>query len=185
MTQPTGISRRVDAAVRHLQAGNCESALVDLFPAIDKTAKKRRPKANVGARIRGFFEDEEALLSAVATGTTLSGITVDGLSLPNALYKFGRTPIAREGELDPRLQFDDSGGLEIGPQRWNLPSNYIAGMCIAVIVASENRGERAGEDLAVKVFGHQLRINDIWGDKRKIQQIVCEAFAKPDLFEAR
>ena len=31
-----------------------EGAFVDLFPAIDKTGKRRRPKDSVGKRIKSF-----------------------------------------------------------------------------------------------------------------------------------
>ncbi len=42
-----------------------------------------------------------------------------------------------EDELDPRLEFNNSGAVEIGVSKWNLPSGYITGMCVAVIVATE------------------------------------------------
>ena len=95
--------------IEHIQEGDWEGALVNLFPALDNTAKKRRPKAGVGERIRAFLEEEEALVSAITTGSVLKGIHTDGVSITDALYKFGRTSIAHEGELDPRLQFNEGG----------------------------------------------------------------------------
>jgi hypothetical protein len=47
MVKPTGISRRLMQCVTHLQSNDCEGALVNLFPAMNKTAKKRRPKDGV------------------------------------------------------------------------------------------------------------------------------------------
>jgi hypothetical protein len=179
LTHPSAISRRLE----HLQAGDCEGALVDLFPAIDKTAKKRRPKAGVGARVRGFLEDEEALISAIGTGNVFRGILVNGISITDALYRFGRTSITHEGELDPRLEFNDSGKVEIGAKRWNLPSGYITGMCVAVIAAPENRSERVGDGLTVKLFDQSLRVNEIWGDRERVRRIICDAFGRSDIFE--
>lgn len=44
-----------------------EAALVHYFPALDKTAKKRRPAAKVGERIRAFLDDELEIISDIAT----------------------------------------------------------------------------------------------------------------------
>ena len=104
MTTSSGVSRRIQQCIEHIQKQDWEGALVNLFPALDKTSKRRRPKAGVGERIRAFLEEEESLISAVATGNVFRGIHVDGVSITDALYKFGRTSIAHEGELDPRLQ---------------------------------------------------------------------------------
>ena len=117
MIAPSGVSRRMQRCAEHLQSGDPEGALVNLFPAIDKTAKKRRPKDGVGKRIKAFLHDEEVLITAVATGNVFQDCTFDGMTFQDALYKFGRTPIAHEGELDPRLTFNNQGRLEIGKDR--------------------------------------------------------------------
>lgn len=166
-----------------MQVKDHEGALVNLFPAIDKTAKKRRPKEGVGARIGAFLEDEEAMISAIATGNVLRRIAVNGVTITDALYKFGRTPIAHEGELDPRLHFNENGSLQIGPDRWDLPVGYILGMSVAVVVAPENRGERVSDSLGVKLFGHRFQLNDLWGSKDVVQKIICEKFDDPLLFQ--
>jgi hypothetical protein len=157
--------------------------LVNLFPAIDKTAKKRRPKDGVGSRIRAFLEEEEALISAIATGNVFTRISVNGVTITDALYKFGRTPIAHEGELDPRLQFNDDGSIELGAERWNLPSGYIVGMSIAVVVSPENKAEWVSDDLVIKLFGQQFRVNELWGQREKVRGLICEKFHDPRLFE--
>jgi len=183
MNEPSGISRRLQQCVERLQTRDFEGALVNLFPAIDKTAKKRRPKEGVGARIRAFLNDEEVLISAIGTGNVFARISINGVTIPDALYKFGRTPISHEGELDPRLHFNDSGSVEIGVDRWNLHSGYITGMSMAVVVAPENQGERISDHLGITIFGRELRVNDLWGQKVMVQQIVCEKFRNPYLFE--
>ena len=125
MPIPTGVSRRVQQSIVHFQQRDWEGALVNLFPAVDKTATKRRPKEGVGARMRAFLEDEEGLISCIATGNYIKGIYADGASITDALYKLGRTTIAHEGELDPRLNFNEQGRIAISQERWDLPVGYI------------------------------------------------------------
>ncbi|AIA75302.1 hypothetical protein FF32_10715 [Halomonas campaniensis] len=182
MANPTGVSRRLQQCIERLQASDYEGALVNLFPAIDKTAKKRRPKAGVGARIRSFLKDEEVLITAVGMGNVFKNCSFDGVSFEDALYKFGRTPIAHEGELDPRLRFNESGGLQIGKENWNLPANYIVGMALAVITAPENKGEETAEGLSVQVFGRQFSLNELWGKPDLLRSHISEVFRDPQLF---
>jgi len=182
MNSPSGVSRRVQQCVERLQAQDCEGALVNLFPAIDKTAKKRRSKEGVGQRMKAFLQDEEVLIMAVATGNVFKGFSFDGMSLHDALYKFGRTPIAHEGELDPRLTFNSNGGLQIGKDQWNLPISYIVGMALAVIIAPENVGERTADGLGITLFEKQFALNDIWGHQEPVREHICKKFHDPYLF---
>lgn len=93
------------------------------------------------------------------------GIHVNGVSITDALYKFGRCPIAHEGELDPKLQFNNSGGLQIGADSWNLPSGYIWGMLLAVLIAPENAEETFNGNITVNIFGQSLDANALWGNQ--------------------
>ena len=182
MTKATGVSRRIQQCVVHLQNKDWEGALVNLFPALDQTAKRRRPKDGVGSRIRAFLEDEEGLISCIAMGNYIAKIEVDDVSITDALYKFGRTSIAHEGELDHRLNFNEEGRLVIGQDRWDLPVGYIFGMFIAVIVAHENRDELIGTELTATLFDQRVRINDIWGKRESVRQLIATKFHRPYLF---
>jgi hypothetical protein len=183
MKAPSGISRRIQQCVTHIQASDWEGALVNLFPALDKTAKKRRPKAGVGERVRALLEEEEALISAVATDNVFKNIQVNGVSITDALYKFGRTSIAHEGELDPRLHFNEDGSLLIGNDRWDLPTGYIVGMSLAVVVAPENANEVVDAKLGFNLFGKQYQMNSLWGARIKVRAAIAARFKDPHLFE--
>ena len=91
----TSISRRIEASIQSLSSKDYEAAFIHLFPAIDKTAKKRRPKDGVGKRIKSFISDEEDIIFAVAIKNIIRNVQFDGIDFPTALYKFGRTSIAR------------------------------------------------------------------------------------------
>jgi len=166
----------------HVQTKDWEGALVNLFPALDRTAKKRRLKAGVAERIKAFLEDEEMLISAIATGNVFKGIYIDGVSITDALYKFGRTSIAHEGELDPRLEFNEAGSVVIGKDKWSLPTSYIVGMSLAVVVAPENAKELVDPKLGFNLFGEQHQLNSLWGQKQKVQTIIASKFKNPLLF---
>jgi len=182
MPQPSSISRRISSCINYARAGDYEAAMVNYFPALDKTAKRRRPKDGVGARIRRFISDQEAIITAIATGNILQNISVNGVTFPEAIYKFGRTPIAHEGELDPRLTFNDTGSLQIG-NTWNLPSSYITGLCVAVISAPENMQEFIEAPLRLSIFGREFQINELWGAEPLVKKIIADAFQNPHLFD--
>ena len=122
MNTASSVSRRLADCLQAHARGDYEGALVHFFPALDKVSKRRRPKDGVGARIRSFLSDEEALISAIATGNVFRNIQVDGVTFPDAIYRFGRTSIAHEGELDRRLTISKDGSLSIG-EVWALPSS--------------------------------------------------------------
>ena len=178
---PSSVSRRLAACFDAFQRKDYEAALVHFFPALDKVAKRRRPKEGVGSRIRAFLKDEEVLISAIATNNVFRGAVFDGVTFEEAIYKFGRTAIAHEGELDPRLQFVDGGSWSIG-EVWQLPSNYILGLCISVMVAPESNGERIDSDAKVTLFGREWEINHLWGAEQAVKSHIAGAFRNPALF---
>lgn len=183
MSKPTGVSRRIEQSIIHLQKNDFEGALVNLFPAIDKTAKKRRSKDGVGKRVKAFLTDEEATISAIGTGNLFVNNRVDGITVPDALYKFGRTSIAHEGELDPRLNFNTTGNILIGREKWDLPISYITGMCIATIAAPENKDELISGNYEIDIYGRKYNINSLWGARQLIEQVIGDRFDEHSIFE--
>lgn len=182
MSNPTGTSRRLQQCFERLHMNDFEGALVQLFPAIDKTAKKRRPKEGVGSRIRSFLRDEEILISIVATGNAIR-CTIDGVDVADALYKFCRTSIAHEGELDPRLSFNQDGRMRLGFDKWNLPSEYIFGMALSVVIAPENVNEKIDGEICLNLFDKQFMVNDMWGRSDMIRDFICQLFCRSDVFK--
>ncbi|WP_148201427.1 MULTISPECIES: hypothetical protein [Alcanivorax] len=163
----SSISRRMESCIEALMEKDFEAALVHYFPALDKTAKKRRPAAKVGERIRAFLDDELEIISDIATKNIFI-VNCNGVSFPEAIYKFGRTSIAHEGELDPRLNFNNNSGMEIG-DTWNLPPSFITGLSIAVILAPENTAERFQKDYEVAIHEERFSVNALWGQRQLIR----------------
>lgn len=179
----SSVSRRIEASLGGLRSGDIESCLINLFPAIDKTAKRRYQKSGVGDRIRKFLADEEGLISGIATGNIFTGVEISGLTFPQAMYKFGRTSIVHEGELDPRLQFSSDGSVRIG-ETWVLNRGYLLGSILSVVLSPENKEERLQNDVQVTVFGrHRLRINESWGDREGFKLVMERVWGRRGLFD--
>jgi len=133
--------------------------------------------------MRGFLGDEEGLISCIATNNYIKGVYVDGVSIPDALYEFGRTSIVHEGELDPRLHFNEQGRIAIGQSRWDLPVQYIVGLTVAVVVAPENAAERLSVESTIELCGETYLVDDLWGKRDQVRQFISKKFGDPQLFD--
>lgn len=182
MKEPTAISRRISSCWAHLSKKEHEEALIDFFPALDKTAKKRRPKLGVGARIKEFLSDEEGLISALAINAYIANSRFGEYTFPEAIYKLGRTSIAHEGELDQKLRFDNMNGMEIG-ETWNLPPSYISALTISVMIAPENKNESIDLPISITFYETVFPINTLWGAKDMVRNMICTKFRDPKLFD--
>jgi hypothetical protein len=179
--KPSAISRRMESFWDATSRQQLEESLIHLFPALDKTAKRRRPKAQVGDRIRGFLADQEGIMSTIATGNFMKDIYVDGVSIPDAIYRFGRCSIMHEGELDPRLRVTDGPNWSIG-QVWVLPRSFVLGIAVAVMIAPENLRERLATDRPITFLGQRWRLNELWGAESALKRQIAQRFRDPSLF---
>jgi len=170
--QQSSIGRRLEQSLNSLIEGDYESSLVHFFPALDKTAKLRRSKAGVGERIKAFLNDEEDFITFIAFRIVFKNTKFDGLSFGEAIYKFGRTSVMHEGELDQRLSFEATDQIMIVGDKWILPPSYIAAMITAVMAAEENSKEFFSHPKRLHLHGQMVSANDIWGEKRLIQRML-------------
>lgn len=173
----SSISRRMEDSVKAFMNNDYETCLIHYFPALDKTAKRRRASESVGNRIRNFLDDELDIISHVST-RNIFRLECDGLSIPYVIYKFGRTSIAHEGELDTRLNFDNKSGMSIG-QTWNLPPSFIIGLILSVVIAPENVSERFENVYKVSIHGAEFNVSDLWGKKQQIRDWMEAEYGRP------
>jgi hypothetical protein len=175
------IGRRVDSTIAAMQAQSYEDALIHLFPAVDKTAKRRRPESGVGERICSFISEQQVLITAIAFRNVFApGCMFDGLTFADAIYKLARTSIIHEGELDARLRITSGNSLRIG-KVWELPSSTVSAMTVAVIVSPENAGERSSSATRVSILGEEFEVQSLWGAQSKIEDVVRRVFRR-DVF---
>ena len=78
--------------------------------------------------------------------------------------------------------YNESGNIQIG-HVWNLPSSYITGLIVAVIVSPENSNEHIDQNIVITLFGETFKANDIWGKREIIQNKICQVFKNNDLFK--
>lgn len=180
----SAITRRINSSIQALLNRDYESALVHFFPALDKVGKLRRPKEGVGSRIKGFLSDEETLILAIVSNGRFRtrGSKFNGMTFAKVIYDFGRTSIAHEGELDPRLRITNDGGLEIG-EVWTLPSSYITALCAVVIASPECASENFDPNLSIDLFGKTWQMNELCGAKYQLQALVEEVTKQPNFFK--
>jgi hypothetical protein len=173
------IGRRICDAIQHTIAQDYERAFLHLFPAVDATARRRR-NIGVGARIRKFLSENEAIIQTIASpGLIMIGCRINGRTWADALYTLGRTAIAHEGQLDPRLQIADDGEicLDDAAGNWRLPSTYLIGISAAVITAPENAEERCDRDgQFINFGGTRVLVNELWGQRERLLDLLQERY---------
>jgi len=175
------IGRRIDSTIEAIIRNDYEHALIHLFPALDKTAKRRRPRSGVGDRIKAFISDQQIIITAIAFQNIFTqGCMFDGLTFADAIYKFGRTSIAHEGELDERLKIIPGSSLRIG-KVWELPASTVSAMAVAVIIAPENARERCMSTSRIKILQKEFPVQSLWGAEDKVKALIKEVFRR-DVF---
>lgn len=181
ISKPGPVSRRIERALDAIRHSDFEGALVDLFPAIDTTAQRRHPGWGVKDRIQSFVEDQQLVITYLAFGAGIGkGCCFDGVTLAQAIYKFGRTSIVHDGELDNRLQL--GGPTVLIGKTWRLPESTVLAMCLAVIVAPENSDERMTKRISIELLGEDVEANDLWGAQDYVEDLIRRK-VRPDALD--
>ncbi|WP_426727897.1 hypothetical protein [Enterobacter cloacae complex sp. 326A8] len=146
-----------------------ENSFINIFIALDITAKKRYPKQDVGIRNRQLLSDTESLTQKFSTGHVLRGLNINGLTFPKIFYKFGRNALIHDGALDNKLSISDEKGIRIGVDRWDFHHSYIISMAIAIIACEENANFDFHESLEYKSRFGAIDLNSLWGKEKLLK----------------
>lgn len=174
----SSISRRIQDSIEAFKIEDYEQSLIHVFPAIDKTSKKRRNVKKVGLRIKGFLQDELELITYISFQSKIQ-IECDGVSIIKAIYEYGRNSIVHEGELDSRLVFDKSLMLGVGPD-WRINPILIKGLIMAVILAPENAKESLSRDYEFKIANNSFLVSELWGMRDKVKSFIDSHYPSQD-----
>ncbi len=176
----SSVSRRIETSIISFMKKNYETSLIHFFPALDKTSKTRWPNARVGERIKNFIAYQESIIFAIATNNMFVNCSFGEISFAQAVYKYGRTSIVHEGELDHRLRINSAGNTKIGAV-WDLDSGFVFGLIISVIIAPENKNEKLEKDVPLRLFGREFNVSQLWGAQDEIEGLIRNVWNQSDM----
>ena len=175
----SAISRRLEKALLSLFEKDYEASLLHCFPAIDKTASKRRPDDRVGPRFKAFLCDQRNIITPIGLGVKMGkGCTFGGISFEDAIYRLARNHLVHEGELADNFEITTTHHSRLGGN-WELSSSNILALIVATLVAKENSGELFSKNYELELFGQKVDLNTLWGQEELITDIIESAFVKP------
>ena len=164
----SAISRRIKSSIEALQKKKYEESLLNCFPALDKTAKRRSPNKKVGERFRNFIKDQWRIIAPIGLGTLMGeGCTFGGMAYEDAIYNLARNHLVHEGEFSCNMRFTSKKYSVVGGD-WALSENNIFALILAVITAKENKGLSLSPDIQLILFGEKTSVNMLWGKEDEI-----------------
>lgn len=173
------IFRRLESAILSLFEKDYESSLLHCFPAIDKTASKRRPKVAVGKRFKAFLNDQRNVIAPIGLGVKMGeGCTFGGMPFEKAIYDLARNHLVHEGEYANSFSITAARGSRLGGI-WELSSANIFALIVATLVAEENKNEAFSKAYEFEILGQKVDLNTLWGKEQLVIEIIDSAFAKP------
>ena len=171
-----GVVRRVEDAFDAIRLGRTESAALHLFPAIDATARARRPTESVGARFRALIQDQIGIIAPLGLSVVLGrDCTFGGIALEDALYKLGRCTLLHEAGLSDSFAFSESRHSMLGG-KWLLSHHFLCALLVSVVTARENRGLAVRRDFSLNILGSIESVNDLWGEEDRIRELIAAAW---------
>jgi hypothetical protein len=188
------IGKRVSEAWDKLEAGDPESALFAICPAVEATAKKEFGKGGRGS-YKDFIRNNLPLITMIGVW----GMNTKELWLPytnvaknedlrigeGGFYPFGLYPfeeivyhIARcglghEAGLPPDLEFVDKPEIRSDPSgKLYLPASLVLGLIFAVVASPANQNEaETGTGAKARVYmdgPYPLPLNKLWGRRTEL-----------------
>ncbi|WP_371396762.1 hypothetical protein [Fretibacter rubidus] len=165
------IERRVVKAFYNYSEGDYESCALQLFPALDNTAK-RRFGGGVGKRIKSFLSESSPMITFIATSNIMT-LKIGVKPMLDILYDQVRTSIVHEGRVDANFTWTTDGSMRLSEDGANaMPHDFLFGMLISVLTAPENASLRSLNKSEYLTFTHIPRqplprrkfwLSHLWG----------------------
>lgn len=178
MKVKNAISKRISSALDHLQNNKFEESLLNLFPALDKTAQLRFPSEGVGNRFKKFISDQWDIIAPIGLGSFIGKkCTFGGITYEEAIYKLARNHLIHEGEFNSDMSFTNNDGSIVGG-RWELSNKNILALIISVISAKENKNLKLGQEKTIVLMDRKIKLDSLWGEEDSIRKQLFNSFKK-------
>jgi hypothetical protein len=189
------IGKRVSEAWDKLEAGDPESALFAICPAVDATAKREFGKG--GRRsYKDFISNNMQLITMLGLG----GMNTKELWLPypnigknedlkkgeggfyplglypfeEIVYHIVRCGLGHEAELPPDLEFVDKPEIRSDPSgKLFLPASLVLGLIFAVMLAPVNKDETDSKSRSIRLGDqYPVPLSRLWGRRSEVQWLL-------------
>jgi hypothetical protein len=180
------ISDRIKEAIDKLHQGGPVNALIQTSIAIDATAKKKYPSQKPTQRCKNFLRNQQAFITKVAFGkleiqgdiyfdSSSSNSGKKGKTLEDVLYHLVRCSLLHEGEMPKEVEIvhESTFGMT-GDGKVIFSVLMIWAMIWSVVGSKVNEAERLPDVYTASIGGITLKLNDLWGKKEKIYELVYE-----------
>jgi len=176
------IERRTVHALQHFSNRNMESCGLELWPAVDNTAK-RRHGGGVGSRIKKFLNENAPMISFLATRNVIL-INMNGRTVFDDLYDLARCSLVHEGRDSANVQWTFDGSARVAPGGPSeVQADFMFGIALSVITAPENAGCAPGQfDASIKIAalnGKEFELKDLWGQEEMLYKEISKMMPSP------
>jgi hypothetical protein len=176
--QGTGIASQVVRALRLLQEGDFEGALVFVCVAVAASSKKEFPNLRGdGEKFRAFIDKHfELIMSATGVVPIIKGNIYVGMKHPKAntkgrcslsqiLYDVVRCTVMHEAEMPPNISFIREG-FRFGKGRIDLPQSLLYGLIVAVACCQANVDLMFPPGFALTIGNERISFMEFKGDPK-------------------
>ncbi len=181
------IGSQVADAMKKLSEDHFEDAVVTASIALSATARLEYPTVGDKAACHKFLEQNLPIISKI--GWVSFGVShpinfryrrldskatgIDVRTMPEMLYDVIRCTAVHEAGLPKNLQFTKHSVIQTGfDGELVLPIDVIYGLLIAIVASPKNADERVEEDPLFSFGGKSIRINELWGERGKIEAFI-------------
>lgn len=180
------IKKRIKKAIIDFSQGDLEDSLIQVFIAIDATAKKEGHTGGNGERCKKFLDKNRALITKVGFGFwEFQGKLIfgsgnpknknDSISLEEILYHSLRCTLLHEGTIPDTIIFCEETVFGSENGKYLFPKRFVMGLIFSVIGSPANKNERLETNPSIDLNGNRYFVNDLWGKSEMILKIFRES----------
>ncbi len=181
------VGSQVTTAMKKLSEKHYEDAIISTSVALSATARLEQPAGGDKAACRTFLESYLPIINKV--GWVSFGISqsinfkyrrLDShnpgaavRTMPEMLYDVVRCTAVHEAKLPDNLRFIEESIIQLGNDgELVLPVDVIYGLLLSIVASPKNSSQRVEGDPEFAFGGKNTRINELWGDRGKIEEFI-------------